>query len=183
MKKIIIITGMLLSTSIWANYELGLTCTNKESSKDLSFVDRKILLDLENEKVRYFHVETYESQIMRPRDKVYDLSKQVESYNWDSLDLSEYKGQIRDSAGNYTQALIRWVSRANYMSYKLNRETLLLKLDSNLGIDKEIPCELSTADAVLSEIEKILKQKELEEELKLKEEMKQQQEQLKKNKI
>ena len=183
MKKLILITGILLSTSLWANYELGLTCTNKESSKDVSFVDRKILLDLENEKVRYFQVETYDSQLMKPRDKVYDLSKKVESYNWDTLDLSEYKGQVMDSTGNYTQELIRWVSRANYMSYELNRETLLLKSDSNLGFDRETPCELSTADAVLSEIEKIYKQKELEEELKLKEEMKQQEKQLKKNKI
>ena len=97
--------------------------------------------------------------------------------------MSKYKGRIYDSNGEFTMEAINWVAYANYTTYKLNRETLLLTMDSNKGRNRSISCELATVDEVRSEIDFILKEKKRIKEKERLENIKQDKEQLKKNKI
>ena len=174
---------LLMSMGAWAGYDIGLSCTTKESKKDDSFVDRKILIDKELKKVRSFYIETYKSKLGKPWDEIYDLRVSAEKYSWDTLDWDSYTGPRYDSSGDYAREFLLWVGRSNFMTFRLNRETLELEMDSNLGRDSTMPCKLSNVETVEEEIDLIYQEKNRIKNKERLEEEKQAKEQLKKNKI
>ena len=183
MIKLTILMAMLMATSAWAEYEIGLHCSTQESKKDNSFVERKILIDKELKKVRHFYIETYKNNLGRPWDDIFDLGTSAEEYSWDTLDWDSYKGPRYNASGDYAREFLLWVGRSNYMTYRLNRETLELEMDSNLGRDRTMPCKLSNIEKIEKEIDLIHQEKNRIKNTEKLEEKKKVQKQLKKNKI
>ena len=173
-KKLTLLIAMLMASSAWSQYDIGVKCSDEELNvKDANFVEKWILINRQDEKVRLFHVETYKWNPFIFRDNTYDVTENVDYYYWTDLDPSKYTGRRYKADGSWEDEWLRFVTRSN--DWKLDRETLVL--------DGRMPCKLSTPGQVKSEIDSVLKEKKRKEKEKKLEKEQQDLEQVKKNKI
>ena len=123
-------------------YDIGLSCKDSGTNP---LVTEMILLDLDQKKIRFLKLESYDRGLNNlgdviAWDGIYDLNIEEEFYSWENIDNSKYKGEkMADSANSIsleTDKDAAYELFENLLVPEEDREDKTAKLSSNYRLWK-----------------------------------------------
>lgn len=118
-------------------YDIGLSCKDSGTNP---LVTEMILLDLDQKKIRFLKLKSYDRGLNNlgdviAWDGIYDLNIEEEFYSWENIDNSKYKGEkMADSANSIsleTDKDAAYELFENLLVPEEDREDKTAKLSSN----------------------------------------------------
>tara|TARA_B100001758_G_C18280584_1_gene541439 strand:+ start:296 stop:856 length:561 start_codon:yes stop_codon:yes gene_type:complete len=186
MKRLILISALLFSFNGWAE-SIGLKCSSKTTSYQANYGILYYELNREAETViqrRSMYFLKGKFGTSEAKSITYDITSEPQFYKWDNLDTSTFRGPWYDSNGNFSKQALNWITRQQYHSFKLDRESLTLTREHQPSFKRSnYECKVLSLLELDNELTEIINEEERiqnEEKLRKEEEEK---EQLKRNKI